>query len=98
MSIHWKIVSTDREVSDGCVFAIHYEVIAEEAGQSATIYGCVGVERSDDLIPFSDLDEETVTTWAKQRLGEDGVTLIEAELTAALEERLAPKVATGVPW
>jgi hypothetical protein len=97
----WNIASLDRETADGYVFTAHYTVNATNETYSAGAYGSVGLERSDTLVPFADLTEETVVGWVKAKLNEeneDTVSNVEAALQAQLDEQAAPTKASGLPW
>ena len=88
----------ERETSDGYVFTVHYTVNAQDDTYSAGAYGSLGLERPDNLIPFSDLTEELVIGWVKDKFGEDKVTEIEAALQSQLDEQRNPTKAAGLPW
>ena len=98
ISYDWKIISLEREVSDGYVFHAEWYVNASDGSHEADAYGQVKLERPDGaLIPYEDLTQDVVLEWAKDKLG-DGVALIEAGLARNIEEQAAPTVASGVPW
>jgi hypothetical protein len=95
----WKIAQLEREVSDGYVFTAHYTVDARDGAYSAGAYGSIGFERpKSELIPFSDLNEDLVVSWVKEKLGEEQVVSVETALQAQLEEQRKPSKAAGVPW
>jgi len=95
----WNVAQLERETSDGYVFTAHYTVNAADDTYSAGAYGSLGLERPEgDLIPFSELDEQTVVGWVKEKFGEEKVAEIEAALQAQLDEQRAPTKAAGVPW
>ena len=95
----WGINTLERETSDGFVFTAHYTVDAKDDTYSAGAYGSVGFERPDNLIPYADLQEDTVIGWVKEALGGDEkVAEIEAALQQQLDQQRAPTKAAGVPW
>jgi hypothetical protein len=96
----WKIAQLERETTDGYVFTAHYTVNAADGTYSAGAYGSIGLERpEDEMIPFADLNEETVIGWVQEKLGgAEKITEIEAALQAQLDEQRAPSKAQGVPW
>jgi hypothetical protein len=94
----WKIANLERETEDGFVFTAHYTVSADDGTYTSGAYGSLGFERPDNLIPFSQLTEETVVGWVKEKFGEEKVAEIEAALQAQLDEQHAPKKAAGLPW
>ena len=89
----------ERETSDGYVFTVHYTVNAQDDTYSAGAYGSLGLERPEgELIPYSDLTEEIVISWVKDKFGEEKVTEIEAALQSQLDEQRNPTKAAGLPW
>ena len=95
----WTINQLDRETVDGYVFTAHYSVNASDDSYSSGAYGSIGFERPETLIPFSDLTEELVIGWVKEKIGGDEkVQEIEAALQAQLDEQRAPTKASGLPW
>jgi hypothetical protein len=97
-TISWKIVNLERETGDGFVFTAHYTVNADDGTYTSGAYGSLGFERPDNLVPFSQLTEETVVGWVKEKFGEEKVAEIEAALQAQLDEQHAPTKAAGLPW
>jgi hypothetical protein len=94
----WNIVQLDRETSDGFVFTAHYTVNASDETYKAGAYGSIDLERPEELTPYSDLTEEIVIGWVKEKLTAEKVSEIEAALQAQLDEQKAPTKATGTPW
>ena len=95
----WNVAQLERETADGYVYTVHYTVNAADDTYSAGAYGSLGLERPEsELIPFSELDEQTVVGWVKEKFGEEKVAEIEAALQAQLDEQRAPTKAAGVPW
>tara|TARA_A100001201_G_scaffold114022_1_gene97703 strand:+ start:755 stop:1066 length:312 start_codon:yes stop_codon:yes gene_type:complete len=95
----WNISQLERETADGFVFTVHYTVNASDDTYSSGAYGSIGLERPDTLIPYSDLTEEIVLGWVKEKLGGDEkVQEIESALQAQLDEQRSPTKASGIPW
>ena len=94
----WNIANLERETADGFVFMVHYTVNAFNDTYSSGAYGSIGLERPDNLIPFSELTEEIVVGWVKEKFGDEKVAEIEAALQAQLDEQAAPTKASGLPW
>lgn len=96
----WNIAQLERETTDGYVYTAHYTVDAKDDTYSAGAYGSIGLERpeDEDLIPFSDLTQEIVVGWVKEKLTEEKVAEVEAALQAQLDEQHNPTKAAGVPW
>lgn len=95
----WTINQLERETADGFVFTAHYSVKAADDTYSSGAYGSIGFERPDTLIPFSDLTEDLVIGWVKEKIGGDEkVQEIQAALQAQLDEQRTPTKASGLPW
>lgn len=94
----WKIANLERETADGFVFTCHYTVNADDGTYTSGAYGSLGLERPKNLIPYSQLTEEMVVGWVKDKFGAEKVAEIEAALQAQLDEQHAPSKAAGVPW
>ncbi len=95
----WNISQLERETADGFVYTVHYTVNASDDAYSSGAYGSIGLERPDTLIPYSDLTEEIVLGWVKEKLGGDEkVQEIESALQAQLDEQRSPTKASGIPW
>lgn len=97
----WRIAQLERNTADGVVFTAHYTVDAKDEAYSAGAYGSIGLEQPDPetMIPFSDLTEEIVVDWVKEKLGgEEKVEEIEEALQSQLDEQHAPTKAAGLPW
>jgi hypothetical protein len=94
----WKIANLERETADGFVYTCHYTVTADDGTYTSGAYGSLGLERPENFIPFSQLTEEIVVDWVKDKFGAEKVAEIEAALQAQLDEQHAPSKATGVPW
>jgi hypothetical protein len=97
-TFEWKIANLERETDDGFVFTAHYVINASDGVYTSGAYGSLGFERPDNLIPFSELTEEIVVGWVKEKFGEEKVAEIEAALQAQLDEQRHPTKAAGVPW
>ena len=95
----WGINTLERETDDGFVMTAHYVVDANDGTYSSGAYGSVGFQRPDNLIPYNQLQEDTVIGWVKEALGGDEkVAEIEAALQAQIDEQRHPSKAAGVPW
>ena len=98
----WSINTLDRNTADGIVFTAHYRVDAADDTYSSGAYGSIGLEapaEGDEVIPYSDLTEEQVIEWVKEKIGgSEKVTEIEAALQSQLDEQRTPTKASGIPW
>jgi len=95
----WAIANLERETADGFVFTAHYTINADNGVYTSGAYGSLGLERpEDEMIPFSQLTEEIVVQWLKDKFGEEKVAEIEAALQAQIDEQQSPTKAAGMPW
>jgi hypothetical protein len=94
----WRIANLEREAADGFVYTCHYTVNADDGTYTSGAYGSLGLERPETLIPYSQLTEEIVVGWVKDKFGAEKVAEIETALQAQLDEKHAPSKAAGVPW
>ena len=98
-TLKWAIANLERETADGFVFTVHYTVNADNGTYTSGAYGSLGLERpEDEMIPFSQLTEEIVVGWVKDKFGEEKVAEIEAALQAQIDEQQSPTKAAGMPW
>lgn len=95
----WNIANLERETADGYVYTVHYTINADDGAYTAGAYGSLGLERPEDtMIPFSQLTEQVVVGWVKDKIGTEKVAEVEAALQAQIDQQHAPTKATSVPW
>lgn len=96
----WEILDLKREVEDGYVFNVYYNIIANEDNMFATKTGIVNLERPEEgkLIPYENLTEELILEWIKDKMGEEMVNQEEEFLEGEILKQKQPKEAYGVPW
>lgn len=97
-TVVWSVSQLDRETADGFVMTAHYRVDASDDTYQSGAYGSINFERPDTLIPYTDLTEETVIGWVKEKLTAEKVEEVEAALQNQLDEQRQPTKASGVPW
>jgi hypothetical protein len=88
-----NILQLDRQADTGMVQTIHWE---RTAG-AARVYGSVELPPADPeaMIPYEELDAETVLLWLEDALGEAELLRIDQKLA----EQLTPSpIASGLPW
>ena len=95
----WTISTLERELLDGGVVVAHWRATAVDGDFSASSYGTCGFTpdpSSADWVAYDSITEEMALGWCWA----DGVDkdVIEASLTANIEEQKAPTTETGVPW
>lgn len=102
MTYTWDCKTVDTYPSQGdlndVVYNVHWRMIAEKDGVSATIIGTQSLTVEDvdaeDFIEFEDLTHEQVIEWVESAMGEDRVQEIKDAAKAQLEDLIAPKSVT----
>jgi predicted sugar kinase len=88
MAVTWKINTLDRDLTQGdnenIITQIHWTVSDSDAdGNTGSSYGSVGVTLGEgDIIPYADVTEADAIGWAKDALGDEQVTAIEASIAS----------------
>jgi hypothetical protein len=95
MEFTWSVVQMDRQVADGFVTTVHYNVSAIDGEFTASTYGTVGYTEEGAFTPYSQLTEAVVVGWVQDSLGQDTV---EESLAAQIEAQKNPVQETGLPW
>ena len=96
MEYNWNVVQMDRQVADGFVTTVHYNVSAVDGEFTASTYGTVGFTKEEmDYVPFEQLTPEQVIGWVQDSLGQDTV---ETALAAQIEAQKNPVSESGLPW
>ena len=104
MAVTWTIASMDRDITqDGkadVVTTIHWRASDTDSdGNTGSSYGSVGVTLgSQSFIAYADIKESDAIQWAKDALGSDQVTAIEASIASQIAEAKTPTTASGVSW
>jgi hypothetical protein len=95
MNFTWNVVQMDRQVADGFVTTVHYNVSAVDGEFTASTYGTVGYTEEGAFTPYSQLTEAVVVSWVKDSLGQ---ATVEESLAAQIEAQKNPVQETGLPW
>ena len=96
INYNWNVVQMDRQVADGFVTTVHYNVSAVDGEFTASTYGTVGFTKEEmDYVPFEQLTQEQVIGWVQDSLGQDTV---EANLATQIEAQKNPVSESGLPW
>jgi hypothetical protein len=85
----------DRQVADGFVTTVHYNVSAVDGEFTASTYGTVGYTEEGAFTPYSELTEAVVVGWVKESLGQ---ATVEQSLAAQIEAQKNPVQVSGLPW
>jgi len=99
----WKINSLDRDLTQGSneniITQIHWSASDADAdGNTGYSYGSVGVELVGTPTAYADVTEADAIGWAKDALGDEQVTAIEASIASQIDAKVNPTTASGVPF
>ena len=95
MEFTWSVVQMNRQVADGFVTTVHYNVSAVDGEFTASTYGTVGYTEEGAFTPYSQLTEAVVVGWVQTSLGKDTV---ETALVAQIDALKNPVSESGLPW
>ena len=103
MAVLWKISSMDRDLTQGdnenIITQIHWTASDSDAdGNTGSSYGSVGVTLVGTPTPYADVTEADAIGWAKDALGDEQVTAIEASIASQIDAQANPTTANGVSW
>ena len=103
MAVTWKINSLDRDLTQGdnenIITQIHWSASDADAdGNIGSSYGSVGVTLVGTPTPYADVTEADAIGWAKDALGDERVTAIEASIASQIDAQANPTTASGVPF
>ena len=103
MSVTWTIPSMDRDLTQGSnkniITTIHWRASDADAdGNTGSSYGSVGVTLVGTPTAYADVTEADAIGWAKDALGDEQVTAIEASIASQIDAQANPVTATGVSW
>jgi hypothetical protein len=110
MAVTWTIAQCDYKLKMtqdskdyvNVIDVIHWRASdKDDKGNTGTRYGPVGIDTSDladGWIAYADLTEAQAITMAKNALGAEQVTAIEASIAAQISALANPTTGTGVPW
>jgi len=108
MAVTWSVASLDSTKTVGSlsdvVTTVHWIASDTETVGSDTYtgssYGSVFLAEADSssFTAYADIKESDAVAWAKDVLGTDEVTRIEASITTQITEAKTPTTTSGVPW
>ena len=103
MAVTWTIGTMERDLVQGdntdIVTILHWTATDSDAdGNTGSAYGTVGVTLVGTPTPYADITEEQAIGWAKDALGADEVTSIEASIASQIDAAANPTTASGVSW
>jgi len=103
MAHTWTIAAMDYDVSSGgktnVVTQLHWRCTKTDGGHTGSRYGAVGLAAvGDSFVEWADITESTAVGWAKDVIGADEVTAIEASIDAQITESKTPTTGSGVSW
>ena len=99
----WKINTLDRDLTQGdnenIITQIHWTASDSDAdGNTGSSYGSVGVTLVGTPTAYADVTEADAIGWAKDALGDEQVTAIEASIASEVSIKANPVTASGVSW
>ena len=103
MAHTWTVATMDYDVTQGdksnVVTCVHWRCSKTDGDHSGSSYGSVGLGAvGDSFVEWDDITEATAVGWAKDALGTDEVTAVEAAIDAQIAEKATPTTGTGVSW
>ena len=103
MAHTWTVATMDYDATQGdksnVVTCVHWRCSKTDGDHSGSSYGTVGLEApSGTFVEWNDITEATAIGWAKDALGTDEVTAIEAAIDAQIAEKAAPTRGAGISW
>jgi len=110
MAVTWTIAQCDYKLTQAqggvdyvnVIDVVHWRANDEDAdGNTGTSYGSVGISTEDLATGWKDyasMSEADVITMAKNALGAEQVTAIEASIASEISAKANPTTGTGVPW
>ena len=103
MAVVWKINTLDRDLTQGdnenIITTIHWSASDADAdGNTGSSYGSVGVTLVGTPTAYADVTEAMAIGWAKDALGDEQVTAIEASIASQIDLKANPTTASGVPF
>ena len=103
MAVTWTIGTMERDLVQGdntdIVTVLHWRATDSDAdGNTGSAYGTVGVTLVGTPTPYADITEAQAIGWAKDALGADEVTSIEAGIASQISAMANPTTASGVSW
>jgi hypothetical protein len=97
----WKINTLVRDLTQGSneniITQIHWSA-SDASYNTGSSYGSVGVTLVGTPTPYADVTEADAIGWAKDALGDEQVTAIEASIASQIDAQANPVTATGVPF
>ena len=103
MAVTWTIANMERDLVQGdntdIVTILHWRASDEDDnGNTGSAYGTVGVTLVGTPTPYADITKTQAIGWAKDALGADEVTSIEAGIASQIDAKANPTTASGVTW
>jgi len=103
MAVVWEINTLERALTQGSneniITTIHWLASDTDAdGNTGSAYGSAGVTLVGTPKAYADITESDAIGWAKDALGSDRVTEIEASIASQIALMKTPTTATGVSW
>ena len=101
----WKIIKTESDSETGIVEMATYKCSKSEEEHYAEVIGDIYLLENPDSptvpespVPYSDLTEEVVLEWVKDKIGESNVKNIEDRVQEIIGLKKSPAIVEGLPW
>ena len=108
MAVTWDVAALDATKTVGSlsdvVTTVHWTAFdSETVGEdtyTGSSYGSVALAEADSssFTAYADIKKSDAIAWAKDVLGADKVTAIEAGIASQITEAKTPTTTSGVPW
>jgi hypothetical protein len=105
MTKTWNILNLEKLQESGEVIKVVYSLSIDNGKVSHKSIQNINLERTDnspEFISFEDLTQEIVLDWVQEKLGEEGIDLLEQRILRVLpvleEKQNKPKTEKGLPW
>lgn len=100
MTLEFKINEMERQVVDGFVTTIYWNVSLTDGAYSASRDSQSIFTQKDDInfIPFEELTQDLVIGWIKSSLSAYNLSTLEECLLEDIARQKIPPTITGTPW
>jgi hypothetical protein len=95
---NWNILGLTRNKSDDLVTEAHWKLTGTDNEHSYSMNGTVHLERGNSFVEFSELTEEVIVGWVKEKLGEE-VAILETNVEFFVnKQKEETTTVDGLPW
>lgn len=105
ITYNWNVVQMDAyPEKDGLtdvVFQVHWTLVGTDDTYQGSVYGSctIKLDKNVTYTPYNELTLEYVVGWVKNALGEEKVSLYEANVATQIQNQINPPVVSlPLPW